>query len=108
MQEDKKLKELLAKHAIEETPVDFTDKIMRRIESTNSQTQFVLHPRMKLFALSFIVVCMLLLLMSNKNQSFQVNTDIPSEYVLQIIRFLVIFWIVMLINLFWKKHQYNN
>ena len=68
MQEDKKLKELLIKYAVEETPENFTGTIMQRIElmaaAKKHTTPFVNYKLLKILLIAFFLVCAVLFMLS--------------------------------------------
>ena len=116
MQEDKKLKELLMKYAVEEAPENFTGAVMQQIESmaaakthTASSVKYNL---LKVLFIAFFLVCAVLFILSIFIKGMQLpiyfSLKLRAEYFSQVVFFLISFWIVMLINLFWNKLQYAN
>lgn len=116
MQEDKKLKELLMKYALEETPEDFTSAVMQRIElitaAKTHTASFATNKLLKILLIAFLLVCAVLFILSIFIKSVQLpiyfSLKLPSEYFFQVVFFLIAFWTVMLINLFWNKMHYRN
>ena len=116
MQEDKKLKELLMKYAVEETPENFTGTVMQQIESMAAAkthtASLVKYNLLKVLFIAFFLVCAVLFMMSIFIKGVQVpiyfSLKLPVEYFFQVIFFLISFWIVMLLNLFWNKMHYAN
>lgn len=106
MKEDQLLKQLLQNNLIEETSADFTDVLMQRINiasSSASYTRSIWQDKFfKIIAASFILVSVLLLLMTlplkKITLSFDWNLELPAALSLQLIQFLLVFWIVMLAN----------
>ena len=106
MQEDKVLKELLQNSLAEETSDGFTDGLMHRINiasASASYTHSIWQARLfKIIAATFIFISILLLLLSIPLQkitlSFDWKLELPSALSLQIIQFLLVFWIVMIVN----------
>jgi len=106
MQEDKVLKELLQNSLAEETSDGFTDGLMHRINIASASaayTHSIWQARLfKIIAATFIFISILLLLLSIPLQkitlSFDWKLELPSALSLQIIQFLLVFWIVMIVN----------
>ena len=115
MQEDKKLKELLIKYAVEETPEDFTGNVMQRIKLITAKkytTASIKYSLLKILIIVFLLVSAVLFMVSifikNMQLPFYLSIKFPAEYFSQIIFFLIAFWFVMLINLFWNKLYSKN
>ncbi len=116
MQEDKKLKELLIKYAVEETSEDFTGNVMQRIElmaaAKTHTTSLVKYNLLKILLIAFLSICVVLLILSifikGVQLPFYFSLKLPAVYFSQIVFFLIAFWLVMLINLFWNKTHYRN
>lgn len=116
MKEDKDLKELLQNNLIEETSADFTKKLMQRIKVTsvvNEYTHSLWQDKVfKTIAAAFIIVSMLLLLLNmplkKLAMSFYWKLEIPSALSLQIIQFLLAFWVVMIINQVLLRRKQRN
>ncbi len=106
MQEDKKLKELLIKHAMEETFADFTNTVMQRIQSAAAAKAYakpLLKQKLpKTLIVAFILVCIVLIALSIFMQDAQLpflfSVKLTAKYFSQIISFLIAFWVIMLIN----------
>jgi hypothetical protein len=115
MQEDKKLKELLMKYAVEETPENFTDTVMQRIEAMAAVKTHTIslakNKFLKILLIAFVLVCAVLLILSIFKKGVQLpiyfSLKLPAEYFFQVVFFLIAFWVVMFINLFWNK-LYNK
>ena len=115
MQEDKKLKELLMKYAVEETSEEFTATVMQRIEAMAAAkthtTSLVKYNFFKILLIAFLLVCAVLFILSFFIKGIQlpiyVSLKLPAEYFSQVVFFLIAFWVVMFINLFWNK-LYNK
>jgi hypothetical protein len=112
MQEDKRLKDLLVKYAVEETSENFTSTVMQRIELMSAKTYIPLLKQnpLKILIVAFLLVCTGLLVISIfMYDSFQLpfyfSIMFPAKYFSQIIFFLIAFWVVMFINHFWNKKQ---
>ena len=115
MQEDKKLKELLMKYAVEETPENFTGTVMQRIESMavkTHRTSFAKFKLLKILLIAFLLVCAVLFILSIFIKGMQLpiyfSLKLPAEYFSQVVFFLLAFWVVMFINLFWNKMSHRN
>jgi hypothetical protein len=115
MQEDKNLKELLMKWAVENPPTDFTTHVMQRITAdtmANAHTAPLLKQRLIQVLLSvFILVCMALLALCLTTPTalpFQFTIKLPVKYFSQAFSFLIAFWTVMLLNLLLKKSFLNR
>lgn len=106
MKEDKYLKELLQNNLVEETSADFMDKLMQRIELNsvvNEYTNSLWQDKFfKTIAATFIIISLLLLFLNLPLEkiklSFEWKLELPSTLPLQIIQFLLVFWIVMIMN----------
>ncbi|WP_018612275.1 hypothetical protein [Segetibacter koreensis] len=105
MLEDKKLKELLREYAMEETSADFTNIVMSRLQCADLWQKTVPLFKLRLpqmLAALFAAICGALLLLSFFIQSTQLpvhfSVKLPENYFSQIISFLIVFWIVMLVN----------
>jgi hypothetical protein len=116
MQEDKKLKELLIKYAVEETPKDFTGNVMRRIQlmaaAKTHTTSLVKYKLLKILLIAFLLVCAVLFILSifikDIQLPFYFSIKLPTTYFSQVVFFLIAFWLVILINLFWNKMYHRN
>ena len=115
MKEDKDLKELLQHNLMEETSLGFTDGLMQRINvasASEAYTRSLWQDKLfKIIAASFIFISILLLLLNIPFRkialSFDWKLELPSAFSLQIIQFLLVFWIVMIVNhvLLGRKHK---
>jgi uncharacterized membrane protein len=113
MQEDKKLKEFLMKHAVEETTSDFTNIVMQRIQISAaakiSVTPLLKQKLLRILMAAFLLVFVILLVLSISMQPlklpFHFSVKLPAEYFSEIISFLIAFWVVMIINLLWTKKR---
>jgi len=112
MPEDKRIKELLL-NSIEEPSSNFTDKVMEKIElisNDNKQKIYLLHHNfLRILAAAFVIIAMLLLgiNMYVDKTDFIIRFKLPLTeiYIVQIIQFLLAFWIVMLGNYFIQRHK---
>ena len=115
MQEDKKLKELLMKHATEQTSPDFTNRVMQRVQTsaaastpgTSLLKQKSLRTMMAAFLLVFVVLLVLSISMRSVKLPFYFSIKLPAEYFSEIISFLIAFWVVMIINRLWNKNVFS-
>lgn len=106
MKEDKHLKELLQHSLMEETSADFTDNLMQRINmasASEAYTRSLWQDKLfKIIAATFIFISILLLVLNipldKITQSFDWKPELPSALSWQIIQFLLVFWIVMILN----------
>src|SRR2546423_9723215 len=97
MQEDKKLKELLMKYAVEETPKDFTATVMQRIElmaaAKRHTTSLVKYNLLKILLITFLLVCVALLILSvfikGVQLPFYFSLKLSAEYFSQVVFFLI-------------------
>jgi hypothetical protein len=112
MQEDKKLKELLKEHAMEETSANFTNIIMTRLQPAVLEQKTVPLLKQKvpqMLAALFVASCGALLLLSIFIQPAQLpvhfSVMLPENYFSQIISFLITFWFVMLVNQLLQKKK---
>ena len=115
MKEDKHLKELLQNNLIEETSADFTERLMERINvasASEAYTRSLWQDKLlKIIAATFIFISILLLVLNipfrKITLSFDWKMEFPSALSLQIIQFLLVFWLVMIVNkvLFARKQQ---
>lgn len=106
MKEDKLLKELLQHGLMEETSASFTETLMQRINKASAPEAY---PRslwqdklFKTIAATFIFISIFLLILNIPFRkitiSFDSKLELPSAFSLQIIQFLLVFWIVMTVN----------
>ena len=106
MKEDKSLKELLQNNLMEETSAGFTERSMQRINmvsASEAYTHSIWQDKLfKIIAATFISISILLLLLNIPFQKITLSFDwklaLPSALSLQIIQFLLVFWIVMIVN----------
>ena len=112
MQEDKELKDLLMKWAVENPSADFTSHVMQRITSAsvaNAHTQPLLNQRvLRILLWVFILTCILLLTLCFTtliSLPFQPTIVLPVKYFSQGFSFLFAFWVVMLFNLISKRYS---
>lgn len=115
MKEDKHLKELLQKNLVEETSAGFTENLMQRINiasASGAYTRSIWQDKLfKIIAATFISISILLLLLNipfkKITMSFDWKLELPSALSLQLIQFLLVFWIVMILNqvLSARKHK---
>ena len=106
MKEDKHLKELLQHNLIEETSVGFTESLMQRINVASAAEEYTRSlwqdKLFKIIAATFIFISILLLLLNipfgKIALSFDWKLSLPSAFSLPIIQFLLVFWIVMIVN----------
>src|SRR5437879_1933034 len=113
MQEDKKLKELLIKHIVEETSAEFTNTVMQRIQSGAAVKAYakplLKQKLLKTLIIAFILVCVVLLtltiFMQDAQLPFLFSVKLTAKCFSQTISFLIAFWLVMLINQLWDKKK---
>jgi hypothetical protein len=106
MKEDKHLKKLLQHTLLDETSAGFTESLMQRINVASAATEYTRSlwqdKLFKIIAATFISISILLLLLNipfNKiTLTFDWQLTLPSALSLQIIQFLLVFWIVMIVN----------
>jgi hypothetical protein len=111
MQEDKKLKELLMKHAAEQTSPDFTNRVMQRVQTRNAASipglSLFKQKSLRIMIVAFLLVFFILLVLSISMQPvklpFYFSVKLPAEYFSEIISFLIAFWVVMIINQLWNN-----
>ena len=115
MQEDKNIKELLQKWGVENTSADFTSHVMQRITSAyiyNTPAQPLFKQRLpQILLCMFILVCIVLFALcftTPVTLPFQFTIKLPANYLSQGISFILIFWIVMLLNVGFKKFYDNR
>jgi hypothetical protein len=115
MKEDKHLKELLQNNLVEETSAGFTESLMQRINvvaASEAYTRSLRHDKLfKAIAATFIFISILLLILNIPMQKMTISFDwklaLPSAFSWQIIQFLLVFWIVMIVNkvLSGRRHE---
>lgn len=115
MEEEKEIKALLQQLAMEETNDDFTFSVMQRIEALETvQPHVVPLLRQRLIQVLsgvFASIVVALLVWCAFGQpivfSFHFTLAIPTNYISQLVSFVVVFWLVMLVNLVyqWKTKQ---
>lgn len=111
MQEDKDLKDLLMKWAVECPSADFTSRVMQRVASasvTNPHTAPLLKQRLpQIVAGIFLLICIALLALCITTPvllPFQFTVSVPARYLSQGFSFLVAFWVVMLFHIIPKRN----
>ncbi|TKK66403.1 hypothetical protein FC093_17680 [Ilyomonas limi] len=111
MQEDKQLKELLTKWAVQHPSAGFTSQVMQQVTSaytSNANTPPLYKQRLlKIVFGLFVIVCIVLLILSFTTPAtllFRFNVKLPASYFSQGFSFLITFWIVMFLNLILKKY----
>ncbi len=113
MQEDKKLQELLQQYAMENVATDFTQNIMQRIEANMAAKQ-VAKPLLNAKLLRvlggvFVLVLGVLLILCFKSQFATLPLSsivaLPENYISQLVQFIIVFWVVMLINVFYQQRS---
>ena len=111
--EDKELKELLTKWAVQQPSAHFTSQVMERITSTYSfktslpYKQKVLQILCGVFILVFVAL-LTLCFTTPVAMPFQFNVKLPDKYLIQGFSFLITFWVVMLLNLTFKRLSFNR
>jgi len=112
MQKDKELAELLAQHAMQETDKNFTADVMQKIAVMQTESQHIPALKqavlIKILAALFVFICIVLLVGSIAIQPFGTGIHIdalPPSYTSQLIRFFIIFWVIMLANQSLKKNN---
>lgn len=116
IEKDKKLQELLKQLAMEETPADFAQNVMYRIEAaaTAKKRELPLLKTKLIQALAgvFVLVFATLLAVCISNQPiafpFHFTLELPSNYTTQITSFLLVFWVVMLSNQLYQKKEKHS
>jgi hypothetical protein len=119
MQEDKKLKELLAKGALEETSPDFTAELMRRIEAlpqTKATYQPSINNKIRLaFITIFATVLSALLAISFFVQPsslpfrFSIKPAfVSAEVFYNLVCFIITFWLLMFLNYYLNKRNIRD
>lgn len=109
MQKDKQLEDMLRKWGVEETSADFTSNVMNKIEASyaiNQYKQPFMHNKIKhifiaAFLLIAIVVFILSVFINPADIPFRLSINLPvvnREYFINIISFLIAFWIVLVGN----------
>lgn len=106
MKEDKHLKELLQNNLVEETSAGFTESLMQRINmasASGAYTRSLWQDKLfKVIAATFFSISIVLLSLNIPLQkiaiSFDWKLELPSALSLQMIQFLLVFWIVMIVN----------
>ena len=106
MEEDKHLKELLQNNLVEETSAGFTESLMQRISVASvsgAYTRSLWQDKLfKIIASTFIFISILLLLfnipLKKITLCFDWKLELPSARSLQMVQFLLVFWIVMILN----------
>lgn len=111
MQEDKNLKELLTKWGMETPSADFTSSVMQRVTAAYHSTKPAM-PLLKqkipqLLLAMFLLVCIALLALSCTIAAaalpFHFTVQLPAKSISQSLSFLLVFWIVVLLNVTAKK-----
>ena len=113
MNEDKNLKEILMNFTVQETSAGFTNDIMKRVEATVTASQNVpvikQKPLQKLM-IAFGVICILLfalcIFIQPVKLPFHFNIILLLSYCMQVIYFLIVFWLVMLVNQLWNRKRF--
>ncbi len=116
MQEDKKLKDLLNRWAMEDVPADFTSKVMQRVEaSLFAQQPAVSSGKNKLlkiwivaFSLISVVLLSLSIAMNGITIPFHFTIQLSENSCKQIGYFILAFWIVILGNELSKRMRFTN
>jgi len=111
MQEDKNLKSLLSKYAMQEPSEEFDNNIMQLIEKSKlTQPSFLINRLLlRVLAALFAIISIALVATSifAKPKTYPINFSIsfsPDLYK-QLFSFIVAFWIVMFINLWCNKRN---
>ena len=116
MKEDRDLKELLQNNLMEETSGGFTESVMQRINVASvsaAYTRSLWQDKLfRVLAVAFISISILLLLLNLPLQkisvSFEWHPELPSAFSLQIIQFLLVFWIVMIASKVVSARKYKE
>ena len=106
MKEDKHLKDLLQHHLMEETSAGFTESLMQRINvasASGAYTRSIWQDKLfKIIVSTFIFISILLLLLSMPLEKIAMSFDwklaLPPAFSWQLIQFLLVFWVVMIVN----------
>jgi hypothetical protein len=117
MNDDKDFRELLLRHAVEETSADFTEKTMGKIygirAGSYANQPFIKHAIKLAYTVIFVVVVLALIALS----TFIKPTDLPYDVRLPLIRiehfyntlyFIISFWLLMLINYYYERRSQQN
>ena len=111
MEEDKKIRSLLTSYAIQEPSAGFEDKVMQLITASEKipTTPLIndLVRRLLLIIFSIVVVALLVTSFFLDPKILVLHISIPamSNVYRQLFAFFVVFWIVMLVNIWWNKRN---
>jgi hypothetical protein len=113
IEKDTKFQALLQQLAMEETPADFTQNIMERVEASaiakSRQVPLLKTKLMQVLVGIFVLVFVSLLVVCISNQPivfpFHFTVELPYSYVTQLTSFLIVFWVVMLINQLYQRKE---
>ena len=111
MEEDKKIRSLLTSYAIQEPSAGFEDKVMQLITAPEKipATPLIsdLLKRLLLIIFSIVVVALLVIsfFLDSKIVALQISIPATSNVYGPLFAFFVVFWIVMLVNIWWNKRN---
>lgn len=106
MQEDKNLKKLLQEFSIEEPSSNFNNAVMKAIAAN----AFIKEPQplissslLKLLKIAFLIIAIAIVffIAFNANTNFKMlfSSNVNETLYTQLFNFLIVFWVVMLINI---------
>ena len=111
MQEDKNLKKILQEYAFEETSSTFANSVMQQINiGTTKQIKPLLNPFILsllkiVFSLSTITLIICFLFLRTHKFHPVLFFNLNNEIYQQLFSFLIVFWIMMLVNTWWNSRQ---
>jgi len=112
MEQDKDLKILLKEYAFEETSSTFNNSVMQRIEAAVSAKQskpllnaFILKTLTATFIIVALTVIICLVYLPSNNLPFNLSFALNNSIYNQLFSFIIVFWIMMLINIWWNKRH---
>jgi hypothetical protein len=109
MEKDEELQLLLSKYAMHEPSAAFSDNVMKLITASQVKTSAPLISsslRNILFILFAVVVIALLIVSFSIQPAMfdkQITIAISSTVYTQLFSFFIVFWVVMLVNVWWNK-----
>lgn len=110
MEEEKKIQSLLTSYAIQEPSAGFEDKVMQLIIASEkiSATPLISSRLKRLLLIIFSIVVVVLVITSffldPKILTLHISTLSTNAY-RQLITFFIVFWMVMIINIWWNKRE---
>jgi hypothetical protein len=110
MQEDENIKSLLQAYGIEETSSTFNNNVMQKITAASfkKETEPLLNIFiLKLLKIAFFIIAVLIVLcvcfIPSNNFRVEFAVNLNSNIYGQLFSFIIVFWVMMLINLLWNK-----